>query len=236
MQSDCTIGQQMRSTPTTMAFDAPPFDQPDVSALSQAWPKSKRRSKRKKAVAGASITCPVLAVDAAQGVGCALVYPRQNLSQRPRLVSTWVWNCASFERWAEQMDQCIIEALAMCTAHNQPAPLFVVERAEGAVRYKSRGVDMFQGLGRRQGIALAEWRHHRPPRSRVGLLVRQSWWTQVLDLQSGKRDGGTHREAEARFYLTGAAEGLASVDVKLRVDAAEAALIGAAVSLYGSKL
>ena len=185
---------------------------------------------------GQPIDVPVLAVDAARAVGCALVLPRQSAHHRPRLLAVWHWSSQSYDRWAEHMASCIQEALQLCEEHEQPLPIFCVEQAEGAVRGKSRGVDVFQGLGRRQGIALAEWRHQRPRGSRTGMLVRQRWWAKALDLPAGKRQLGEHRISEARFYLTGAADCLAATDAKHRVDAAEAALLGAAVSLRGSTL
>jgi hypothetical protein len=67
----------------------------------------------------------------------------------------------------------------------------------------------------------------------VGVLVRQSWWTRALNLTTGKKSGGDHRLAEARTVLDGAAAVLREVPESFQVDAAEAALQGAAVSLYG---
>lgn len=200
------------------------------------WPRRRSSASRKPVKLGAAVVVPVLSVDAAAACGAALVYPRQRASQRPWLAQCWGWRNTSYEAWCRSMETCIVEALALCEQHGYPAPLFVVERSEGAVRAKSRGVDMFQGIGRRQGLALSEWRHARPKASKVGLLVRQSWWTRALDLKTGKRDQGQHRLAEARTYLSGAADAIKVLKPALQVDAAEAALQGAAVSLYGGDL
>lgn len=200
------------------------------------WSRRRSSASRKPVALGGAVAVPILSVDAAAACGAALVYPRQRASLRPRLAQAWGWRNNSYEAWCRSMEACIVEALQLCEQHGHPPPLFVVERSEGAVRGKARGVDMFQGIGRRQGLALAEWRHARPKGSRVGLLVRQSWWTRALNLTTGKKAGGDHRLAEARTCLDGSATVLREVPDSFRVDAAEAALQGAAVSLYGGDL
>ena len=203
---------------------------------SGVWSRRRTSASRKPVALGAAVAVPILSVDAAAACGAALVYPRQRASQCPRLAQAWGWRNTSYEAWCRSMEACIVEALQLCEQHGHRPPLFVVERSEGAVRAKSRGGDMFQGIGRRQGLALAEWRHARPKASRVGLLVRQSWWTRALNLTTGKKNGGGHRLAEARTVLVGAAAVLREVTDDFRVDAAEAAHQGAAVSLYGGDL
>ena len=185
------------------------------------WPRRRSSVSRKPVKLGAAVALPILSVDAAAACGAALVYPRLRASQRPRLAQAWGWRNNSFEAWCRSMEACIVEALRLCEQHGHPPPLFLVERSEGAVRAKSRGVDMFQGIGRRQGLALAEWRHARPKGTRVGLLVRQSWWTRALDLKTGKKADGDHRLAEARTVLDRAAAVLREVPENFQVDAAE---------------
>jgi len=209
----------------------------------QAAGSRRQRATRKTA----PLAIPVLSIDAAEGCGAALVTPKAPPSNLPRLARVWTWKHSSYERWMWRCVAVMREAVALCAELDLPTPLVAVEVTSGASRYDKNNPEqpMMQGLGRRQGLAVAAWAVVRtmpdpaapaaplPRRTRVARLVRQSWWVDVLDLPAGKTDGGSHRLDEAATHLDGAATHLSSLSSPLNIDAAESALMGAAVSLHG---
>lgn len=177
---------------------------------------------------------PVISVDIGRLCGCALVAPMQGPVGRPRLIDAWVWTASTPQLWVDRALVALTRADELAQEHGGD-PVVVVENPPPWDRGRKKKLDTWLGLGRWQGLLQAAWVLGLA-KSSVPTLVRQPWWVKKLGVPWKKDGEGGHRYNEAVLHLENAQEVLLGIKARGRVDAAEAALLGAAVSRYGEEL
>ena len=176
----------------------------------------------------------VISIDIGRLCGCALVAPLVGPLGRPRLVDAWCWSASRPQLWVDRALAVLKRADDLASEY-EGEPVVVVENPPPWDRGRKKKLDTWLGLGRWQGLLQAAWTLGLDKTS-MPVLVRQPWWVKKLGVPWKKAGDGQHRYTEAVRHLDNAQLALSHVEAKGRIDAAEAALMGAAVSRFGEEL